>query len=47
MIQSKFGKLPTGERLEKISKSPNYRNGQFQNISPTVTFYSEAIRAHY
>lgn len=33
--QPKFGKLPTGERLERIKQSPNYRNGSFQNVSPT------------
>ncbi len=31
----KFGKLPSGERLEIIKKSPNYKDGQFQNLSPT------------
>lgn len=30
-----FGKLPTGERLEKIKNSPNYRDGKFQNLSFT------------
>lgn len=35
MGQSKFGKNPTGERLEQIKKSPNYKDGQFQNISHT------------
>ncbi len=30
-----FGKLPSGERLLKIKKSPNYKNGSFQNISHT------------
>lgn len=35
MNQSSFGRLPRGERLEKISKSPNYRDGKFQNITPT------------
>ena len=35
MQQSKFGKLPTGERLERIKKSPNYKNGSFQNQSYT------------
>ncbi len=30
-----FGKLPRGERLEKISKSPNYKNNSFQNLSKT------------
>ena len=33
--QPKFGKLPTGERLEKIKRSPNYKNGSFQNQSET------------
>ena len=30
-----FGKLPEGARLEKILKSPNYKDGEFQNLSPT------------
>ncbi len=30
-----FGATPTGERLERIKKSPNYRDGSFQNINPT------------
>ncbi len=29
------GKLPSGKQLERIRKSPNYKNGAFQNISPT------------
>lgn len=33
--QPKFGKRPAGERLEKIKNSPNYKNGQFQNLSHT------------
>ena len=33
--QLKFGKLPKGERLEKIKLSPNYNNGAFQNLSDT------------
>ncbi len=35
----KFGKLASGERLEKIKKSPNYKNNQFQNIhfTPNLT----------
>ena len=33
--QPKFGKNPTGERLEKIKQSPNYTNGQFKNVSFT------------
>jgi L-ascorbate metabolism protein UlaG (beta-lactamase superfamily) len=35
MQQARFGKLPTGERLARIKKSPNYKNGSFQNQSPT------------
>ena len=31
-----FGKLPSGNRLELIKKSPNYKNGQFQNELPTT-----------
>jgi L-ascorbate metabolism protein UlaG (beta-lactamase superfamily) len=34
--QPAFGKKPNGERLERIKQSPNYRDGKFQNISPTV-----------
>src|SRR5579883_2811610 len=30
-----FGKAPSGAALEKIKHSPNYRNGSFQNLSPT------------
>lgn len=33
--QTKFGKLPAGERLEKIIQSANYKNGHFLNLSPT------------
>ena len=35
MGQSKFGKNPTGARLERIKKSPNYKDGQFQNLRYT------------
>ena len=31
-----FGRTPTGERLERIKQSPNYRNGEFQNQIPTA-----------
>jgi L-ascorbate metabolism protein UlaG (beta-lactamase superfamily) len=35
----KFGKLPTGERLERIKNAPNYQKGAFQNqsITPNLT----------
>ena len=29
------GKLPSGKHLEKLKQSPNYKNGAFQNLSPT------------
>ena len=30
-----FGKSPRGERLERIRKVANYRDGSFQNVEPT------------
>lgn len=35
----KFGKLPTGERLERIKNAPNYHKGSFRNqsITPDLT----------
>lgn len=38
MQQTSFGKLPTGMRLERIKKSPQYKDGSFQNFSTTPTF---------
>lgn len=38
MVLSKFGKYPTGDRLEQIKNSPNYKNGQFRNLTPTLQF---------
>jgi len=35
MQQPQFGKAPSGDRLEKIKQSPNYKNGQFQNLTYT------------
>lgn len=39
MRQEKFGKAPSGERLERIKKSPHYQDGKFQNVhfTPTLT----------
>lgn len=34
--QPQFGRLPKGERLDRISKSPNYRDGTFHNREPIV-----------
>lgn len=35
MKHDKFGSLPKGERLERVLNSPNFRNGQFQNLNHT------------
>ncbi|WP_134091539.1 MBL fold metallo-hydrolase [Olivibacter sp. XZL3] len=37
--QDKFGKAPSGERLERLKRSPNYRDGKFQNehFTPNLT----------
>lgn len=37
--QPQFGKIPRGKRLERIRKSPNYRDGKFQNmtVTPQIT----------
>ena len=37
--QPQFGKAPSGERLEKMEKSPQFKDGKFQNINftPTLT----------
>ena len=37
--QNKFGKAPSGQRLERMKQSPNYKNGTFQNLSftPSLT----------
>ena len=34
---AQFGKLPSGARLQRIKRSANYKNGQFQNVSLTPT----------
>lgn len=33
--QPSFGRLPRGERLERIRRSPNYKDGEFKNLQPT------------
>jgi len=33
--QKSFGKLPSKEREERVLKSPNYKDGKFQNLSYT------------
>ncbi len=35
MQQPKFGKTPSGKRLELIKQSPQFKNGKFENLSHT------------
>ena len=42
--QPSFGKLPSGERLERIRRSPNYRGGQFRNLQPTAMMTGKKSR---
>lgn len=35
MMHPQFGKRPSGERLERIKQSPQYKNGKFQNTNHT------------
>jgi hypothetical protein len=37
MKQPQFGKAPSGVRLEALKRSPNFRDGRFQNITHTTT----------
>jgi len=39
MKQPQFGKLPSGERLNRIISSPNYKDGEFRNrhLTPQLT----------
>ena len=40
--QKLFGKYPANNRLARILKSPNYRDGIFQNLSPTTVTSKDA-----
>jgi L-ascorbate metabolism protein UlaG (beta-lactamase superfamily) len=42
--QARFGQLPKGERLERIKKSANYRNGAFKNQSETPMITADKSR---
>ena len=41
-----FGRLPQGERLERIRQSPNYRDGRFRNTEagPMMTGDKSRLR---
>ena len=36
-----FGRTPTGQRLERVKQSPNYRDGEFRNLVPTAVMTGE------
>jgi len=38
MQHPKFGRLPSGEELKRIERSPNFKTGKFQNSTATPTF---------
>lgn len=38
--QPNFGRLPRGERLERVKRSPQYRDGKFHNQHPTALMTS-------
>jgi len=42
--QEQFGKQPSGERLNRIKQSPNFRDGQFQNLNFTPTFAEDVSK---
>ena len=44
MLPEIFGKKPAGQRLERIKRSPNYQNGEFQNISKTEMIPKDVSR---
>ncbi|GAB2547856.1 MBL fold metallo-hydrolase [Spirosoma aerophilum] len=38
MISPQFGKAPSGPRLDRIQRSPHYKECKFQNLHPTPVF---------
>lgn len=39
--QPSFGRKPSGERLERMKKSPHFRDGKFHNLTETPQFTSD------
>ena len=44
MNQPSFGRIPRGERLARIERSPNYQNGAFRNLHETPFMTSDKGR---
>ena len=40
----RFGKFPSGKRLERIKRSPHYRDGQFRNLVETTVMTNASPR---
>ncbi len=40
----RFGKAPSGDRLELLKKSPHFKNGRFENLSPTPQIVIESSK---
>ncbi|MBP5244819.1 MAG: MBL fold metallo-hydrolase, partial [Succinivibrio sp.] len=38
-----FGRAPSGQRLERIMKSPNFKDGVFQNREPIVNHFEDGL----
>ncbi len=50
-IRERLGEMPKGEDLERIKRSPNWRNGEFQNQEETIRLsrnfsFFRALRRH-
>lgn len=44
MKTAPFGAMPSGNRLERIQSSPNFKEGQFVNLDPASDFTSKRSR---
>lgn len=42
--QPSFGRLPSGDRLERIKRSPHYKDGEFKNLTPTSLMAGDKSR---
>lgn len=43
--QKSFGRLPSGERLERIRRSPHFYDGEFHNLHPTALMTASKKRS--
>ncbi len=45
--QPKFGRAPSGSRMERILKSPNYKDGHFENLVPVKMINEETGKSRF